>query len=157
MRKYIEYLDGITVDAEQHGRIMKRLDEKPPPLRQKRTMYQYMGLAACLAIVLLCVWAIPGLFDNPVVVPPDNPGLTVQNLPQNSAVTDEPSEPANTLEPTDLTYPLYPLTLNYVDSLLSAERAYIPGHLLPTVMIMLSYILYGDYYLHLNALYDLQL
>ncbi|MDR0272933.1 MAG: hypothetical protein LBI27_06415 [Clostridiales bacterium] len=128
MNKYIEYLDGITVDDEQHGRIMKLLNQKPHRLRQKRTIYQYAGLAACLAIVLLCIWAMPGMFDNPVVVSPGNTGLTVQAPPQNGGVTVEPSEPTNTPEPTEPVYPLYSLTLNYVDSLISSERAYIPGH-----------------------------
>ncbi|MCL2816891.1 MAG: hypothetical protein FWD39_00700 [Clostridiales bacterium] len=61
MKKYVDYLDGVEVDAALHERTMKRLRQSPAA-RRKRTGFRFAGLAAaCAVVILLCVWAIPGL------------------------------------------------------------------------------------------------
>ena len=66
---------------------------------QKRLIYRYAGLVACAAILLLCVWAIPGLFNDPNKNIPNNPGgivaddnatiqspsLSLDNAPESAA------------------------------------------------------------------------
>ena len=64
MRKYVSYLDSISVDPAQHERTMKRLTQEPRQSKNPRVVYRYAALAACVAMVLLCVWAIPTLRDT---------------------------------------------------------------------------------------------
>ena len=86
MKKYIGYLDSISVDAEQHERTMKRLYQKTTPLHRNRAVLRFAGMAACVAVALLCVFTIPGLFDKPttnVTYDPNNTsliGLPVENF-----------------------------------------------------------------------------
>ena len=91
MKKYISYLENISVDTQLHERTMKRLNQKPSPLYKNRVVYRYIGLAACLAIVLICTFTIPNLFNKPIENTPSNPynpgeidsslvGLPVENF-----------------------------------------------------------------------------
>ena len=102
MKKYVSYLDSISVDPEQHERTMKRLNQEPRQSKNTRVIYRYAGLAACAAIVLLCVWTIPGLFNTPTPNIPNNPGVISSSNPhdsdQNVIVTNPPSD-ADTVFP----------------------------------------------------------
>jgi hypothetical protein len=82
MNKYVGYLDSISVEAEQHERTMKRLYQKPTPLYQNRTVLRYTGMAACAAVLMLCVLTIPGLFNKPVAnTPYDLSNTSIIGLP----------------------------------------------------------------------------
>ena len=61
------------------------------PFYRNRNVYRFAGLAACAAAVLLCVWAIHGLFSspNPII---DNPGIIYTDNPQGGGNT--PTNPA---------------------------------------------------------------
>ena len=61
----------IDEDAEE---IMNPKDRKKP-----QVLYRYAGLAACVAVLLFCVWTIPGLFNNPIKNIPNNPGGNFTN------------------------------------------------------------------------------
>ena len=100
MKKYVSYLDSISVAPEQHERTMKRLNQEPRLAKKPRVLYRYAGLAACAAVLLLCIWTIPGLFNNPnipnnPIVPhtssSDNPTVNnpAQATPSNSGLSTE--------------------------------------------------------------------
>ena len=60
--------------------------DSPSPIYQKRARLRFTGLAACAAVLLLCVWAVPGLFntsqDNSIIRVPFDPGNTsIAGLP----------------------------------------------------------------------------
>jgi hypothetical protein len=46
---------------------------------KKRVFYRYAGLAACVAVLIFCLWTIPGLLNNSIVTPPNNPGEFVMD------------------------------------------------------------------------------
>lgn len=133
MKNYTDYMDDISVDAQLHNKIMKRATQNPVPRRPNRAGHRYAGIAACAAVLLLCVWAIPGLFIHPAKNAPDHLGEigqgdiylvspgNQQGGQQVGTITDDPSDPNSAA------YPLYPLTLNRADSQI-AEDIYIPGH-----------------------------
>jgi hypothetical protein len=92
MKSYTDYMDNISVDAELHEKIMKRTAQTPSPLYRK-PVFRYAGLAACAAVVLLCVWTIPGLFNTPIENIPNNPGVISTNTPPSDANTVIPGLP----------------------------------------------------------------
>ena len=65
-------------------------EETTNPKKRPKTqvIYRYAGLAACVAVLLLCVWMIPGLFNTPVENIPNDPGEAVANV---EAVSQPPS------------------------------------------------------------------
>ena len=73
MKKYVSYLDSISVGTEMHERTMKRLTKKPTPLYKNHVIHHYTGLVVCLAIILAGVFTIPSLFNKPVENIPGNP------------------------------------------------------------------------------------
>ena len=83
MKKYISYLDNISVDTEMHENTMRRLNQKP---RHFRAAYRYGGLAACLAIVLACVFVLQGLFSPNGIF---NGGTKISDNAHESGTTDE--------------------------------------------------------------------
>jgi len=107
-------MDNIAVDAELHDKIMKQVKQKPAAQHRKRNAFRYAGWAACVAVILLCVWAVPGLLDTPDNSDKINKGdiyIASPDNPQNSGaigtlIAGDPNGPANTA------YPVYPLTLN---------------------------------------------
>ena len=72
MKGYVDYMDNISVGNELHEKIMERVSRKPATPHRNRAIYRYAGLAACAAVVLLCVWTIPRHFLAPVEVAPDD-------------------------------------------------------------------------------------
>jgi len=70
MKKYISYLNSISVAPDQHERTMKRLHQKLFPSKKPRIIYRYVGLAVCALILLFFVWTIVGLFTTPIVNTP---------------------------------------------------------------------------------------
>ena len=82
MEKYVSYLDSISVDAKQHERTIKRLSQKYTPLHTNRVVLGFAGVAACAAVLLLCVFTIPGLLDKPVTdTPHDLSNTSIVGLP----------------------------------------------------------------------------
>jgi len=88
-------------------------------------MKRLAPVAACAAIALFCVWAIPDLLNAPVpdtdgdvhaVTTPGDTNLHEPDSPQLDVATGPPQ--------TDI---IYKLTLNNIDSLEEA-RLFIPGH-----------------------------
>ena len=110
MKKYKRYLDNISVDAELHERIMKRLASKPKPFHQRR-IYRYAGMAACAVIMLVCVLTLPHLFNNSLI---DDP---VQYP------TQYPIDPPSSVD-ISTTYPEYTLIFNVLGNaeMMSASR-----------------------------------
>ena len=96
MKGYNDYMDTISVDAALHEKIMNHMTQGPAPQKQRRLIYRYAGIAACMVILLLCVLMAGGSGNG------DINGVTP--------------------------YPLYALTLNNVDSQMSASRIFIDGH-----------------------------
>ena len=56
----------IDEDAEEVNHLKKH--------PKMRGIYRYVGLAACVAVLLFCVWTISELFNNKIVTPPNNYG-----------------------------------------------------------------------------------
>ena len=86
MKKYIGYLNSISVDTEQHELIMKRLNRKAAPFHRNRVVFRFAEAVACALTLILCIFTIPGLFDKPVVNYPYDPnntaiiGLPIENF-----------------------------------------------------------------------------
>ena len=130
MKKYRNYLDNISVDAELHERTMKKLMRAPKPFHQRR-VYRYAGMAACAALVLVCVLALPSLFNNSII---DIPVQYPDQRPNNAGVTPSgppagvPIDPIDSLagQPVDIpaAYPEYALIFNVLENTvtMSASR-----------------------------------
>ena len=95
MKKYTEYMDNISVDAELHGKIMNRITQKPAPVYRSRAIFSYSGLAACAAVLIICVFTIPGLFSSLTV--PDGGGSG--NPPSSGAGSMTPSLGTGSMTP----------------------------------------------------------
>jgi hypothetical protein len=84
MKSYTEYMDNISVDAELHDKIIKRITQKPSPIKRNRAILRYSGLAACALILIVCIWMVPVLFNNNSTIPPifdkSIVGLPVENF-----------------------------------------------------------------------------
>jgi len=65
LNREVDKMDKRFID--EHAEERK---DRPP----KRVIYRYVVLAACAAILMICVWAIPGLFNAPKENTPNNPG-----------------------------------------------------------------------------------
>ena len=61
------------------------------PFYRRRTVYRYTGLAACVVVVALSIWAIPGLFSVPI----DNPVSETPYVPGNTSVIGLPNTDAD--------------------------------------------------------------
>ena len=87
MKSYVDYMDNISVDNELHEKIMGRVSRNPAPPHRNRATYRYAGLAACAAVILLCVWSIPKFIVVPTEVAPNDPNRIVadSNIPVVSA------------------------------------------------------------------------
>ena len=78
-------IDDRFIDEDSDESISTDKISKP---HKNRAIYRYAGLAACAAVILLCVWAIPVLLNTPVE---DNPNGTVSissTDPHNGGQTD---------------------------------------------------------------------
>jgi len=64
MKNHNDYLDNISVAPELHEKIMERISQEPKANAYKKVALRYAGMAACAAVALLAVWAIPGFFGN---------------------------------------------------------------------------------------------
>ncbi len=73
MKDYIDYMNQLSVDASLHEKILKHVTQKPKPRLSARPSFRFAGLAACAAVLLLCVLTVPGLLgDTPdIPVSPD--------------------------------------------------------------------------------------
>jgi len=90
MKSYTDYMDNISVDKEMHEKIVERVIRKPAPTHQNRALYRYAGLAACAAVILLCVWSIPKFIVAPTDVAPHDPnGIVADNNAIIPGETDE--------------------------------------------------------------------
>ena len=113
------------------GLVFDAPTQKPAPLYRRRTVYRYAGLAACAAVLALCVWTIPGLWNNPAENLPNNPvhisthAPQPQNGGQNAIVTDAPPD-SDTMIP-GLRDEEFPLALNKAEALMQAGRLWPEG------------------------------
>ena len=90
MKSYVDYMDNISVGNELHGKIMERVTRKPAPPHRNRALYRYAGLAACAAVILLCVWAIPQFYIAPTEIAQNDPnGIVADN---NAIIPGKPDE-----------------------------------------------------------------
>ena len=125
MKSYNDYMSNISVDAKLHEKIMSNTMQKPAPLYRKRTVYRYAGLAACAAVLALCVWTVLSLLNSPTENLPNNPAAISSNNPhsqdgeQNAIVTEIPSD-SDTIFP-GLRDEEFPLSLNMAESLMQAS------------------------------------
>jgi len=90
MTKYISYLDNISVDEKLHERTMELLAMKTVPITKNRTVFRYAGMAACVAVLILCAITIPALLKNTDADIPYNLGSTsIIGLPvENFSLAD---------------------------------------------------------------------
>ena len=63
MNKHNEFLDSISIDPVLHDKIMKKVRQSNAHNKNK-VVFRYVRIAACVAVVLLGIWIIPGLFTN---------------------------------------------------------------------------------------------
>ena len=128
MNSYIDYMNGISVDAELHEKIMKRATKTPAHQHRNRAVFRYAGLAACAAVVSLCVWAMPALLnsrsDNIESGESDihliSPEPTEENNLFATVIDGDPNDPASDAYPQNpLCAPVVPKLRN--ESLTIAE------------------------------------
>jgi hypothetical protein len=119
MKKYTDYMDNIKVDAALHEKIMQKATKKPAPQCQPRPILHYVGILACAAVLMLCVWTIPGLLNSPYV--PSDPGNSSVTLPGNQQGGEQPGI---SMSPD---WAGYALSLNKVESYVQGSID-IPGH-----------------------------
>ena len=64
MKGYKDYMDSISISPELHSKIMQKTNRQPKPSYRNRVAYRYAGMAACAAVLLICVLAIPNMITN---------------------------------------------------------------------------------------------
>jgi hypothetical protein len=64
MKGYKDYMNTRTVDPILHDKIMQYVTQKPKPLFQRRLMIRYAMTAACAAVFLFGLWAVPGFINS---------------------------------------------------------------------------------------------
>jgi len=69
MKGYKKYMDEINVDPSLHEKIMNRITTKTAPQKRNRHIYRFAGIAACMALLLFGVWAVPNLFNGETADP----------------------------------------------------------------------------------------
>jgi len=65
MKSYVNYINAISVSTEQHEKLISRLIRKPIPFNKNRVLHLSAGIAACAAVLILCVLTLPGIFSRP--------------------------------------------------------------------------------------------
>jgi len=113
MKNYADYMDNISVDAQLHEKIIRHAAHDRIPAKRAVAAYRFAGVAAAAAVIVFCVWLIPGLFNNPAdpgpIVPPGGNYPLVHN-----------GDPINAAVPT--------LTFNRINSQISVSRIFADGH-----------------------------
>jgi len=59
MKKYVDYLNSVEVDAALHERTVRRLRQSPAAPRRKRTGLRFAGLVACMVMIIAVIFAMP--------------------------------------------------------------------------------------------------
>ncbi|MDR0248786.1 MAG: hypothetical protein LBI44_03895 [Oscillospiraceae bacterium] len=75
MSKYTDYLDGIAVDSQAHGRIMSALRAPRRACARPKAVWLWAGLPACAALIALGVCFAPGLLGT--LAPSRVPGASL--------------------------------------------------------------------------------
>ena len=65
MKQYIDYLNDISIEKNQHKRIMERLNQKDSSFAENHTVRQFLKMATCAAVLILCVFTFPKLLPKP--------------------------------------------------------------------------------------------
>ena len=135
MRGYKNYMNARTVDPVLHDKIMQRVTQNPKPTYQKRFVVRYAMAAACVAVLLFGLWAVPGFLNNHNVtndpngffanLPGDpqnrgNNGHTATDPTQNEAPGN--NEETNEVQPPELEFTIYALVFNDIQYEMSASR-----------------------------------
>ena len=60
-------IDDSFISEDAEAASFAGGEKKSKPFYQKRTALRYAGIAACAAVVLICVWAIPALLNTPQI------------------------------------------------------------------------------------------
>jgi len=92
MKGYKYYMDKITVDPELHERIMRRVSEKPAPIRRRHIVLRYAVIAACMAALLFLIWLIPGFLGYPHIT--GDPNRFENGLPDSTQNGGQGGHPA---------------------------------------------------------------
>ena len=95
MKDYKEYMDNISVDAETHAKFVKSVKATPTQQHRTRIVLRYAGLAACAAVIALCIWGIPLLSGAPVsstdpVEPATNISTEIPAISTDSTISKDP-------------------------------------------------------------------
>ena len=95
MKGYKDYMDNISVTPELHYKIMQKTNRQPKPFDRNRVVHRYAGMAACVAVLLLCVLTIPNMITDIGQDAPHTVG-THENGNNNGASPDvtQPMTPA---------------------------------------------------------------
>ena len=90
MKVYKDYMDNISISPELHDKIMQKAYRQQKPINKNRIVLRYAGMAACLLVLLLCVWPILSLFNSPTSDHPgtngEQPGVNALTLNRNGSV-----------------------------------------------------------------------
>ena len=118
MKGYKDYMDNISVDPLLHKKIMSQLTKKTISRRWIKYVYRFAGIAACLAILLFGVWAVPNLFSN----------LTPENEWQSGYIVCDQNEATQDKEIISPSLVLHALTFNTVESVMPVRMMIPDGY-----------------------------
>jgi len=114
MKGYKDYMDNINVDPSLHEKIMSRATNKTAPKKRIKYVYRFAGIAACVALLMFGIWAIPNLLNDTT---PGNGG------PNGYIIRDPNGHAQNgNGEATDPPFDMHALIFNEVESFMSASR-----------------------------------
>ena len=68
MRKYQDYMDSMSLDKGLRDNIVKQAAQGRKPSTGRPRIRRYGGIAASIAVVLLSIWGISELLNNPNIV-----------------------------------------------------------------------------------------
>jgi len=123
MKNYIDYMNRISVDRELHDKIVRRAGQKSMP-RRIRAAFGYAGMAMGMAILLLCVWLLPGLGNNKNKITRDNPTAFRGNIATASlqaALTVSPNATPMASPTVNPKAPYKIMTETYTQPLISSQ------------------------------------
>ena len=95
-------IDDRFIDEDTDESVSTEKITKP---HKSRAIYRYAGLAACAAVVLICIWAIPALLNTPVENSPNNQASISSTDPQNG---EQPENTTNLPSDSDTIIPGVP-------------------------------------------------
>jgi hypothetical protein len=124
MKGYKDYMNTQTVDPIINEKIMRKVTQSPKPIYQKRLVVRYAMAAACAAVLVFGLWAVPNFFNNQNIInDPNGFFADLPSDPQNAGNNGYVSnEETSKMQPPELQFAVYALAFNGIQNEMSASR-----------------------------------